>query len=713
MLPFQPPAPPMPSMGGMPAGDPMAAGMQPMMPGLPLGGGMHPMDLIERLIHKNPEWKNDPPPGWRKPKKPTSQQIWTDAMREEGRNTERTNRMMDTVARLRFERVGIFPADVDARSLGDQDEWKASDLIDDNNMLCAILASMEESFHKRPVDRSHHRGTQVMEDAARYFRDEEIYRWANRVDMPLKMAESKVLSIYGVIWASVFCNLDDPDFPFDVSLRDPASLYFHPGGNYGPERVYSVMRMTQSQAFAIYGEPRKKDADRIKRLTNGADDESAIVRVCEYADTLYHAAVIQDGIELLPITEHRYYTVPFVGQGGPAGEPLFTDTGRAATEPRNRIGSDWWQSGPNDDWGMKHKLTSSITAQQERHDQLEAIMARIVTNLQDAIDPALIVKRDNLMLGKPLPKIDRRRGRRSEIGIGEDVIPVPTSVNPGDWAALREAIQQDMLRGQIPLGMYGQAPASQATGNSISVAAEAGMDHVTPWVSALESFQTRKIEKMFDYWRRKGHLSRFYDAQERPFMVPISRPIKGQDLAVELTPELLDAMGPRVRVTKTRLRVQDMIALANAAGPLSQIGYPARRIFERMGEEDYDRLREEWMEEQKWNAIMNDPEMMASVTIPMQIYQWAQEATDPEQKAMLMALLDTHMAKQMQQQQPAPMPPGMPSGGMPTPTGGGPFGPPTGAPPLTAPVAGNTMHQAGLGAGPGTMGAPVGRPPVF
>jgi hypothetical protein len=124
-------------------------------------------------------------------------------------------------------------------------------------------------------------------------------------------------------------------------------------------------------------------------------------------------------------------------------------------------------------------------------------------------------------------------------------------------------------------------------------------------------------------------------------------------------------------------------------------------------------VREEWMEEQKWNAIMNDPEMMASVTIPMQIYQWAQEATDPEQKAMLMALLDTHMAKQMQQQQPAPMPPGMPSGGMPTPTGGGPFGPPTGAPPLTAPVAGNTMNQAGLGAGPGTMGAPVGRPPVF
>jgi hypothetical protein len=702
MLPFSPPP------------SPMGAGMMPpdmgTMPAPPMGG-MNPMVLMQSLMETEEEWENEPPPNCKKPKKPTPQQIWTDAMREEGRNTERNNRMMDTVARLRFERVGVFPADQRARELGDQDEWKASGLVDDYNMLCNIVASMEESFHKRVLNRDMTIGAQTLEDAARFFREEEIYRWARSGDMPLNLAEIKVAACYGMVAARILCNLDDPEFPFDIQLIDPMSLYIIPGGVNGPSKYYRTVRMTQAEAYATWGEPRKKDGEAVKKLTDGKDDGTAIITVCEYADTLYRAAVLQGGIELLPVTEHKYYSVPLVVQGGPAGEPLFTDTARASTDEVNRIGGDWWRSGPMDDWGMKHKLTSSIAAQQDRHDQLEAVMARIVTSLQDATDPAIILKRDGLTTGMPLPKIDRRRGRVSEIGMGEDVIPVPTQTNPQDLQTILGALQQDAIRGQIPLGMFGQQPGSNITGNSMSVAAESGMDHITPWVATMESFQTRKIEKMLDYWQRKGNLARFYKESEHPFMVPVHRPVKGQDLARELKPSLIREIGPRVKVTKTRMRLQDLIILANAAGPLTQIGMPARRIFERMGEEDYDRLRDEWQEEQEWTALMSDPEMMQSVKIPMRIYQWAQEATNPEERAMYMALLDMHMQKQMAAAQPPAMPAGAPAPGMQPGPLGAPTGPPSPGPGLGAPGLGNMMNQPAMGAPPGAMGAPVGRPP--
>jgi hypothetical protein len=699
MLPFMPP-PMQAPMGAMPPG--------PMDDEMPMTFGADPAKIIDLILGSEPDWKIKPPPGWKQPKRPKPEAIWAEAMQEEGRNQRRVNRMMETVARLRFERSGVFPADAYARAVGDQDEWKSSALVDDYNMLCAIVASMSESWHKRTLNREHRLKAQTLEDAARYFREEEIYRWANTGDMDLPLAEIKIAACYGMVIARTLCDLDDPDYPFDDALVDPASCYVIPGGVAGPKRVYRMMRMTQSEAFETWGEPRKRDRDRFQNST-GRDEDTKIITVCEYADTWYRAAVLQDGIELLPVTEHRYYSVPFVVQGGPAGEPLFTDTARASADEPNRLGGGWWRSGPMDDWGMEHKLTSSITAQQERHDQLEAMMAWIVTSLRDSTDPALIIKRDPLSLGTPMPEIDRRRGKRNEIGLGDDVLPVPTSMNPRDLQTFTDYVQQDSMTGRIPLGMYGQQPGSNITGNSMSTAAESGMDHITPWVKAMETFQTRKIEQKLRFWRLKGHLTRFWQGYEQPFMIP-TRPGVGKDVASELTPDLIDEIGPRVIVTKTRLRMQDLVMYANIGPALQQMGYPARRMFEKMGEEDFDRLREEWQEEQEWLTVMTDETMVKMVKIPLRLKSWADEAETPEERAMFMALLDQYMMTLTPPPQPALPPGGMPpSAGMPPPGGGMP----TGAPPLPGAVAGNTLNQPALGAPPGAAGAPVGRPPIY
>jgi hypothetical protein len=692
MLPFAPP----PSGLTMPPDPSMEIGLDPQL-------------LMRMLTQMAPdEFKPKVPHWYKKDKKPTGQSIWEGAQREEARNIQRVSRMMDTIRWLRFDSLGIFDADREARALGEQDEWVSTDLVDDWNLLCAILAAMDRGFVKETLQRANQVSAQTMEDAAKLFFEEMEYRWANTGDMPLEMAEAKVITTYGEIMWRVLCDTADPDFPFDVRLVDPASVHVIPGGIHGPRKVYRMMRMTASEAYEEWGEPKKEGRKLIEDKVG--TDEATVITVCEYADRTYRAAVTQGGVELLPIVEHKYYSVPYVIQGGPAGEPLFTDTERASADIEARLGGGWWRSGPADDWGMQHKLVSSIHLQRKRHEQLEAFMARVVTSVQDATDPALMVMRDTLAGGTPLPKIDRRRGRETELNLGDTVQPIPVVMNPQDVNLVMGQITQNQQTGGIPLGMYGAQPGSNITGNSMSVAAESGMDHITPWIKALETGRTRLAERMFMYWRNKGHLSRYRDGKQYDFMVPVSKPTTSQELGNALTPEIIDAIGPRVRVVMNRLRVQEALQWANVAGQLIPLGVTTRRrMAEKMGNHDYDRMRAEWQEEVDWDAMNADETLMKEVRIPLKLKQLADEALNEEERAMYMALLDRYMEARMLEAQAQAAQAAAP----PAPPGLGPGGPPPpGAPPLGPGGPGsNTLNFAGVGAAPGSAGAPVGRPP--
>lgn len=695
----------------------MVLPIAPMMspPGTPpdLSIPVDPLAIIRMLADENPEFAKKHPYHYKRSdwKKPTEQQIWTNFRREESRAIARVERQMDTIRRLRFDVVGIFPRDAAARQAGDQDKYTASDLVDDWQLLSAILASFDMNATMRVLNMNMRTDAQTLEDFARMCRDEEIYRWANTGDMPLQLAEAKVITSYGQLVSRHLCDLENPDYPFDDTLVDPASFYPVYGGTKGLRRAYRSMRMTIAQAYAEWGEPTKSNREKLHNMF-GSDDDTAVITVCEYADPRWRAAVTQDGVSLLPPTEHDYGYVPFIVQGGPGGEPLFTDTAKAGEDVYRTSSGGLWQSGPTDDWGLEHKLVSSIHLQRERHDQLEAVMARIVTAIADSTDPAMVLTRDHLTSGTPLPKFDRRRGRVNEIGMGEQLQEMPVRNPPMDMQQFMQLVQQDRMTGAIPLGMYGQQTGSQQTGNSMSVAAETGMDHITPWVLALEQYQTRKQEMRVMNYRNMGHLTRFRDGEERPFLVPVVHPSSKQELGRVLTPQVIDRVGARVSITLSRVRIQELLQLSQIAGAAIPLGLTTvRRMAERMGEGDYDRMREEWVDEQNFQLVRTDEEARRMIEVPRYIKGMADSAVNEDERAMWMAMLDFWMQRQMmqmQQQQMQQMTP--PMGAQP-----GMAGPAGLAPPPALPGGGmpgsNTMNFAGLGAGPGTQGAPVGRPP--
>ena len=106
-----------------------------------------------------------------------------------------------------------------------------------------------------------------------------------------------------------------------------------------------------------------------------------------------------------------------------------------------------------------------------------------------------------------------------------------------------------------------------------------------------------------------------------------------------------------------------------------------------------------------------DETLMKEVRIPMQIKQWADQATDPETRALYMAFLDFYMEQRQQEMMAQQQQALMPSGG--APGSGAPPPLPPGTPPGSPAIGpgGNTLNMAGLGAPPGSAGQPVGRPP--
>ncbi len=662
---------------------------------------MDPTMILRMLFEEEPEFKPKYPRGYKKKDypKPKTEDIWAHARKEESRQSERVQMMMDTIRRLRFDVSGIFPRDQAARDLGDQDPFVSSALVDDWQLLSSILASFDMGYVKSILNQRNQLSGQTLEDWAKYMREEEIYRWANTGDMPLPIAEAKVLTSYGQIISRHLCDMDDPDYPFSDTLCDPASCYPVYGGTTGLKKMYRVLKMNRATAYAEWGEPSKEDRAKIVDAY-GTEDDNRMITVVEYADKRWRAAVTEGGVALLPPTEHDDGEVPFIVQGGVGGEPLCTYTARANMRDDKRDGHAWWQSGPDEDWGLKNKLVSSIHLQKARHDQLEALMARITTSIGNSENPALIVTRDNLSFGTKLPKISRKPGAVNEIGMGESVSAVPTAPSPFDFNAFMTQVNADKMTGSIPLGMYGNQTGSQQTGNSMSVAAEQGMDHISPWVLSLETYHTRKVEMKNRIWRNKGHLTRFIDGEEKRFMVPVSKPTSAQEMARELTPQLIDEIGPRVKVSMTRIRVQELMQLANIGGALIPNGLMSRqRLAEKMGIYDYNRMREEWMEEAEWEMLNNDEEMRRMVKLPMKIRQWMEQAQSEEERAMYMTMLDLFMEKQMAAAQPQPQP-GMPPQG----------GPPMAGAPMGGPAMDNTMNYAALGAPPGANGGQVGRP---
>lgn len=658
--------------------------------------------------------------GYKPPKKPEIERIWASAMRARLQHQWLINRMYFDLMWLRMALVGTFPEDVEAKHAGLLiDEHRSPAMAAEWETFCGFLASLPLAPKKVIRGEDGQSLARMMQDAANYFLEQEAYRWEEGGNGTRRQEEVKYLTSYGRIIDRTTPNLKDPEYPFRDALIDPTTFFPRFLGDE-LARAYHVYRAPLERVLAAYNDIPERE---YKKITNKYGErwyeEETQTEVVEYWDTWWRS--VQCGeVVILPVTAHQYGETPFTVGYGPSGEPMGSHAPPAAAR--------WDSSGEMiretgslyDD--QVHKGLSYIHYMRVEHEQYEAIMSRLITAMKKQVDPPTTLEQSNEAAQRERPELDTTPGAINELILGEQKWnPIPTSPTPMDVQNLMNGLMADRMRTRMPDAFFGGNDKSNVSGTAIGNMSDAGMEKAGRWVFTLERWHGRRYTRKFRFYHNIGWQAAYVDSEPTPLIIPMSRPINGKR-SFELTPEMLDKIGPMIDMKMTRARKDQYNALAQAGKVFNDMGVVTKaQIAEWLGEYNYDVIEEEWLEEKSIELAMSNPDFATMFVIPAMIENLIKESAGNPRRAeglrrWLLAWqqkMTAPLEQQMQmQQQPQGMPgtPGaMPQGAIP---GGNPLASPQGDPNVgggSPGVAGNMSYPA-IGQGPGSVTGVQGGP---
>ena len=690
---------PVPSpFGPPPMGGAMMGGMDPM-------GGMapktaDPLAVLAAIRALSPAVIKPPEPiyrpGYQPPKKKAPEVVRANAKRLYDANRLWRNLVYTTLMWVHQDLTGMFPEDEKERLLGFQEGYISSALSDERNLMIGRGAGLQPSF-KAQWQRDELRGyAQRLEDFVHWLREHERFQHSDGGNRPLELDEWALFTDYGMYVSRDTFAPERTDCPVDMRLIDPAQVHPIWDRRDGLKEVYRVFWDTTEEITAAYGDLPPSALAKLKNQLGEIGDETEL-EVIEYWDTWYRQVHV--GGELVLSTAHEYGDVPYTIQYGGHGDPMFTRT------PSTWRENGRWATGTTS-WGSEriHKAVPYLYYRLKGHEIYEAVMARILTGFKKDINPPTIRYRSDAAAEKPMPQLDASPGAQNEAMLGEEKIEALPTVNLATTNLVLAQLTQDRMTGSAPPEAYGRVTKSNTSSIAQAAANDAGMHLLLPDTKAWEAGLARRYDRVARMVANFGHLATYGGDEPKPLLVPVKRPKAGQPKAYEFDRDVIEKVGSRVTVTFTNVDPRDWAGLAAAGKNMVDGGFALRREIRALatGDHDYDRFYEEWMEENALFGALQLPEFQ-KLNVLAQIAAEIKEADgNPAYQATLLKMLELWQqiaAPPQQPQQPGMCQPGMggPQGPMP-PQGGASPGVPGG------------MSYPAVGAGPGTQGAPVGRP---
>lgn len=711
--PFGPPQSPMGQMG-QPPGAPM------------IGQPPSAVDIVQAMrdLVGTPIKQPEPiyPPGYKPPKKPDTEWVKSTAERVHEQNRLWRELIYRIQGWVRMEVTGAFQQDIAARQNGYQEEYISSGLADERNLIISKGAALKPSFRKRAYEEEDRGYSQRLEDAAVWLRDMERRKHAKTGNRPLEIDEWSFFVDYGLYCARDTLAPKDPKCPLKMTLINPAQV--NPVWDHdGLKQVFRVYRETTERITAIYGDFNPTELKKLEDQVGKVGDSTEF-NVVEYWDSWWRCVMIGD-VVVMPVTAHKYGQNPYTVQYGGYGEPMMTRSpGQIA---RLRGSSQWFRSESSLADDRMYKAVPYLFYRIPTHDIFTSVMARLITAYKNAMNPAVIRYRSDAAAEKDMPQLDGSEGSQNEAMLGEEKIEAMPMANLPVADRLLAALEQDKRTGSAPPDMYGTNDKSNITGVAQAGANDAGQHLLFPTTKAYEMALAIRYEKCFTLMGNFGHMAQYGTGEtKRKIMVPSTRR-NSEKPAYEFDREIIDRVGPEIDVTFTKVDPRDWAALFAAGKNGVDSGFITRADIRALatGDHDFDKHTEEWAEENAIFGAYTLPEFQKINVTASIIASIKENKGRPDIQRHYEQMLQ--MWNQMTQPpQPQGMPgqPGMggPPQGMPQPGGmppqvmQGPSPPPPGSTVIPPGGGGATpgvpgqMSYPSLGSGPGSQGAPVGRP---
>ena len=606
---------------------------------MPAAPAPQPSSTID-LARLREMWESTTPPQpvypkwFRQPKRPNAQAVSELALSRFDELAEWRMAVRHDLLVLRNAVEGVFEMDREDYFAHKLDKWSSPALVDEFNLAVSWLSGLNRRFTKPSVDEQYAYETRKVELAAKWLYETERMQTSDELEMDRSILEPKLLLAYGRIATRRVLNryAEPYNSPFKRDYIDPAQLAYIKDG-HGISEIFRVYSARAEDLQADYGDFSEATRKKLADLYGTVEDETEFTNVVEYWDRWYRCVTV-GGVEIIPVTEHKYGEVPYTIGLGPLGEPTLTtlpEQGGGAALNRETMREN-----------AKYKSVGFIRFMKKQHAQYEAYMKRVLYGVQKDLNPPTVRYRSLTAAMNPSPGMDSSPGVENEAMYGEEKIenfpyPPPSQFNQGIYL---DAIMRDRQTGRAPLAAYGVFDQSNISGTASRMGLSAGQHLWKPWGSSLDRFTERDLSKAFRLWQRLGHTVEYATPQRRPFVVPNQRPMKGEPGSFELDRQCLDRVGPAIVVRSDAQDTSDWVTRAQAAKLMSELGMPKNEVFDKLFSITYDQqAQEEWFEEQALAVAMQNPKFFELVIAPTMFAAELNEAQGDEDRTMLLQTL--------------------------------------------------------------------------
>jgi hypothetical protein len=671
-------------------------------------------DLYDRIVQlqadlksPGPKYPDDYPSWFRKPAKPTTGTVSGLAHADESEYSDYRTRVHRVREWMTMRRMGVFTK----RNRKRDEPWQSPRLLNEYQMRASIIGRADTIFDMQPLHPSVREDAQNVEDFAYWAWERIKEQHVERMNGPLEVDDAKYAIDSGMIVYRCLMNPANSKFPWKVELLDPTTVYAVPGGEQGllrATRVYRTSIIKAIDAFDLDGKLGNKLLAK-KKDRNGDVTEPKMtdqVEVVEYYDRWWMVVTVA-GIPAIT-TEHKYGYVPFIVQPNAHGSPLSSVKITNSNVRNPAFGLE----GSIEVANWYHWAAGDLDAEIKSHEQYEAIMGKYASAIRRSDDPPWKRKVSPLGNKQGNRGIELQDGAvNPELMDQEEYEPILVGPAPQMAQPILAARTQDEVTGLLSDTRFGAAAPNQS-GNAISGLNAADQDKLFGAMKCCELARQRLIRMMLRQMQDWGDLLG-EDGKRGKVVVPYQPNRRDtNDVAFELTAEIVQAVGTDIMVTLKPDETQEFLAKINAANLGIQSEIVSRRWSrDFIGIQDPAGMESEIIEE----GALSDPRMRdlyilanflerAGMTHVLPPEFWAQ------------AWMKNYMGQQQQQQGGG----GPPNGGAPMPQPGvntsalnlQPLGQgqqgPTGAPGMTPPPPGGMTLPPGSpvpGLGPGGIGA--------
>jgi hypothetical protein len=543
-----------------------------------------------------------------KRRKPTPGDIQAVANRDEQRHMLRTERQSRDVALYR-QHIGSWPKSFNVTTDQEVRSAQLSTLV---NKLANMFSKLDQTIIL-PYDKmDEEKAAQRVENALYQLRKLGKRQYARKTPgESLQRAEFFYMLLHGACVKRILPDTDNPQFPWQDSLIDPAT-FFPTYGDDGLIRAIVKYKTTIGDIVTRYA---RQDPAMEKRLLSKLGYERPDMAqhfwnldgdCIEYWDDQWYYVSFR-GEDIIPVMEHGLSRIPFV-TAMPVGEP----TGMATPGGHYTVYSGQYaaylpqQMGPEAD--LAEKGVSVFHYLVNTHRLKEMLETILFTQVEAASDPATIEYTAPHLMNQEYPALRTKRGASNKRQLGmHQVDAVPTSPRPTDFSPLFSTVQQEFMEGSLSPAMFGAEQGSNVTGTGMDTLIQQAKDMAAPYIGAWEALMAAEYEM-----RLEQYVDQIGDT------ITISAPAmdiygKSTGELYDITPKDIQVVGTFVEVEAGGMTDQNEASKVATMNQAVQAGfYSQRYAMSKLQVKDPDQMFAEITSEKG----MQHPMVMENLIIP-------------------------------------------------------------------------------------------------